>query len=97
MVFSATNSPKNFNSQSNSIVPVQFLSAKAIGTNFVMSFRTATGVNGSAGPTYAVESKTSLTDPLWAGVTSVAGNGTIKFVTNRTTSASSKVFRLRSP
>jgi hypothetical protein len=51
----ATNSPKNFSDQANSIVPVRFDSAHFAGTNFVMTFRTATGANGSAGPTYTIE------------------------------------------
>jgi hypothetical protein len=58
----ATNSPKNFNGQANSIVPVRFDSSHLAGTNFVMTFRTATGVNGAAGPTYTIEYKNLLTN-----------------------------------
>jgi hypothetical protein len=47
----ATNSPKTFSDEANTIVPVRFDSSQLSGTNFVMTFRTATGVNGTAGPT----------------------------------------------
>jgi len=93
----ATNSPRNFNGQSNTIVPLKFGSANLAGTNFVMKFRTATGVNGSAGPNYTVECKDNLTDPSWTTLTSVAGDGTTKSVSNATTTAAQRVFRLRVP
>jgi len=92
-----TNSPRNFNDQSNSIVPVKFLSANRAGTNFVMSFRTATGPNGSAGPNYGVEFKNAPTNGNWISLTNIAGNGTTKSVSNAITSSPERLFRLRVP
>ena len=93
----ATNSPKNLEDQSNSIVPVRFTSSQVLDTNFVLSFRTATGVNRSAGPNYAVEFKTNLTDASWNHLTTVAGDGATKSVSNALSSASHRVFRLNVP
>jgi hypothetical protein len=93
----ATNSPKNFNDQSNTIVPVKFLSAKQAGTNFVMAFRTATGTNGSAGPNYAVEFKDRLTNASWSTLANLGGDGTTKSVSNSLAVATQRFFRLRSP
>jgi len=93
----ATNSPKNFANQSNSIVPVKFLSGQAVGTNFVLSFRTATGVDQSAGPNYAVEFKNLLTDTTWSNYTTIPGDGTTKSVSNALSSASQRFFRLNVP
>ena len=93
----ATNSPKNFNDQSNKIVPVKFSSSKVVGTNFVMSFRTATGVNGGAGTNYHVDFKNLLTDPTWTPLATVTGDGTTKSVSNAVSSAPQRVYRLRTP
>jgi hypothetical protein len=93
----ATNSPKNFSGQSNSIVPVRFDSSKVAGTNFVMTFRTATGVNGAAGPTYTIEYKNSLTDASWTPLTTVPGDGSTHSVSNPTSSAAQRLFRLNVP
>ncbi len=93
----ATNAPKNFNGQSNSIVPVKFSSAAAVGTNFVMTFKTATGVNGAAGPSYTVEYKDLLTATSWTPLTSVGGDGTAKSVSNALSSATQRFFRLNVP
>jgi hypothetical protein len=89
-----TNVLVNFSNETNTIVPVTFSSAQTIDTNFVMSFRTATGVNGSAGPTYAVEYKNLFTDPSWTTLTSVQGDGTTQSASNATASASQQFFRL---
>ena len=91
------NAPKNFSGQSNSIVPVKFSSAAAIGTNFVMTFRTATGVNLSPGTNYTVEYRNVLTNTGWTTLTSVGGDGTTKSVSNALNSASQRFFRLNVP
>jgi len=93
----ATNSPKNFNDQANSIVPVRFDTSRLAGTNFVMTFRTATGVNGSAGPTYTIEYKNFLTNPSWTPLTSAPGDGTTHSVSNATASAVQRFYRLNVP
>jgi serralysin len=93
----AINSAKNFNGQSNSIVPVKFSSAKVVGTNFVVTFPTATGINGAAGTNYTVDFKNLLTDPAWTPVATVAGDGTTKSVTNVISGAPQRVYRLRAP
>lgn len=93
----ATNSPKNFSDQANSIVPVRFDSSRLAGTNFVMTFRTATGVNGTAGPTYTIEYKNLLADVSWTPVTTVPGNGATHSVSNATASAARRFFRLNVP
>jgi hypothetical protein len=93
----ATNSPKNFSGQANSIVPVRFTSSRLVDTNLVMTFRTATGVNGTAGPIYTIEYKNFLTDLSWTQVTSVPGDGTTHSVSNATASAAQRFFRLKVP
>ena len=93
----ATNSPKNFSGQANSIVPVRFDSSGLAGTNFVMTFRTATGVNRTAGPTYTIEYKNSLTDVSWTPLTTVPGDGATHSVSNATASAAQRFFRLNVP
>jgi hypothetical protein len=93
----ATNSPKNFNNQSNRIVPVTFVPARLTNGNFVMTFRTATGVNATAGPTYTVEYKNILTNSSWTSLTTVPGDGATHSVSNATTSAAQRFFRLNVP
>src|SRR5262245_33564776 len=97
MIIVPTNSPRNFSDQSNSIVPVKFLSTTRNGTNFIMTFRTATGPNGSAGPNYAVEFKDKFTNANWSNFANVAGNGTTKSVTNTLAASPQRFFRLRVP
>ena len=92
-----TNSPRNFSDQANSIVPVRFDYFHLAGTNFVMSFRTATGVNGSPGPTYTIEYKNALPDANWTTLTSVPGDGWTHSVSNATASAAQRFFRLKVP
>lgn len=92
-----TNSPKNFSGQANSIVPVRFESAGLAGTNFVMSFRTATGVNGSTGPNYTIEYKNVLPDANWTALTIVPGDGRTHSVSNATALAAQGFFRLTVP
>jgi hypothetical protein len=96
-VILATNSPKNYNGQSNTIVPVKFLSANVVNPNFVMSFRTATGVNGGTGPNYAVEALSAITSTNWVAISNVTGNGTTRTVGIPFSPFSNKFFRLRSP
>ncbi|HTL55986.1 MAG TPA: hypothetical protein VL361_09925 [Candidatus Limnocylindrales bacterium] len=93
----ATNSPRNFSDQTNSIVPISFDSSHLAFTNFVMSFRTATGLNGSPGPTYTIEYKNVLTDANWTALTSVPGDGGTHSVSNATASAAQRFFRLKVP
>jgi len=93
----AINSPKNFNDQSNTIVPVKFSSSKVIGTNFVMTFRTATGVNGGTGTNYIVDFKNQLTDSTWTPLVTNIGNGTTKSASNAISSAPQRVYRLHAP
>jgi hypothetical protein len=92
-----TNSPKNFNDQANTIIPLRFLSSSKSGTNFVMTFRTATGTNGSTGPNYGVEFKSLLSDPNWSNLANVAGDGATKSVTNVLATAPHRLFRIRVP
>jgi hypothetical protein len=97
MIVVPTNSAKNFSDQSNTIVPVKFLSANRIGTNFVMSFRTATGPNNSAGPNYGVEFKNAVTNGSWTTLSNIVGDGTTKSVSNAIVSSPQRLFRLRVP
>jgi hypothetical protein len=84
----ATNSPRNLAGQSGSIVPVRIRSGTFNGPNFLVSFATATGKN------YTVQHKPALTNATWQNVSTVAGNGGIKTVTN-TGTASHRFYRLR--
>jgi hypothetical protein len=93
--FVGTNMPVNFNGDANTIVPVKFSSSGTSGTNFIATFRTATGINGTAGPTYNVEYKTDFAAPSWTPLTSVGGDGTSKSVTNSLTSPPQGFFHLR--
>jgi hypothetical protein len=93
--FVGTNTPVNFNGDANTIVPVKFSSSSTSDTNFVATFRTATGINGTAGPTYNVEFKDNFADPSWNPFTSVGGDGTTKSVTNSLTSPPQRFFHLR--
>jgi len=97
MIIVPTNSARNFSDQSNTIVPVKFLSAARADTNFVMSFRTATGPNGSAGPNYAVDFEDLLANSNWSNLANLPGDGTTKSVTSPLASATQRFFRLRVP
>ena len=92
-----TNLMVNFGFVTNTIVPVRFSSSQPIDTNLVMTFPTATGTNGSAGPLYTVEYKNLFTDSTWTSLTSVQGDGTVQSVSNATSSASQRFFRLNVP
>jgi hypothetical protein len=93
----ATNSPRNFSDQTNSIVPVRFDSSHLVGTDFVVTFRTATGVNGTAGPIYTIEFKDFLMDVGWTPLTGVPGDGATHSVSNSTGAAVQRFFRLSVP
>ena len=80
MVFSANNSPVNFEGGSNSIVPVRFTSAVESGQDMILTFSTATGTNGTAGPNYEVQTNNSVDSANWGTFTNVAGTGSVKAV-----------------
>jgi hypothetical protein len=97
MVLSPTNSPKNFNGESNSIVPVKIKSISESVNNFILSFATATGTNGTAGPNYAVQYNNSLTSTNWTTLTNVPGVGAITNVTDVSPPDLQRFYRLRVP
>jgi hypothetical protein len=97
-VILATNSPKNFNNQSNTIVPVKFKTINQSGSDFILSFATATGINGTAGPNYAVEFNDTLNGASWQTLVSgIGGNGAVKSVTNSSPPDAQRFYRLRVP
>lgn len=97
MVVVATNSPKNFNAVSNSIVPTKFVSVAPAGGDLVLVFVTATGTNGTTGPNYAVQANGDLTTTNWNTVSNVTGNGTLKSVAIPIVPGTNRFFRLRVP
>ena len=92
-----TNAPKNFSGQSNSIVPVQFLSTEFDQANCIVTFRTATGVNASPGPNYAVQFNDDLTNQSWTVLTNLTGDGATHSVSNDVSVSEQRFFRLRVP
>ena len=90
LINAPTNSPRNFLGQSGSIVPVRISKGLMAGTNFLVSFATASGKN------YTVEFADALIAPSWQTVATVPGNGAIKTVTN-TSLAPQRFYRLRVP
>ena len=96
MVFSVTNSPQNFAGESNSIVPVRLSTAVSSGPNILLTFPTASGPNGTAGPQYEVLTNGTLGDTNWAAFTNVTGDGTANTVAIPI-SAPQLFFRLRVP
>ncbi len=93
----ATNSPLNFRAVSNSIVPLRFLSTAQSGSNFVVTFATATGTNGTTGPSYALQTTNALGGTNWVTLTNLTGNGTVRSITNSISPNAIQVFRLRVP
>ena len=84
-----TNSPQNFLGHIGSLVPVHIQRGRRSGTNFLISFATATG------KTYTVEFKSALTiPPAWQNLTTVNGNGQTRTVTN-SLAATRRFYRLR--
>jgi serralysin len=90
-VIATNNSPENFSSQTGFIVPVRILSILGQPTNAIVSFATAPGKN------YAVQFRDSLTNSAWQTATTVAGNGTIRTVTNTAGLINKRFYRLRVP
>ena len=86
----ATNSPENFAGARGSIVPVEIINAIRTGTNTSLSFATVSGRN------YAVQFTDSLTNSAWQTLTTIAGNGSVRTVTNGVTS-NARFYRLRVP
>ena len=60
-----------------------------VGTNFIFSFET------ELGKTYTVEYTDSLTSPNWQSLPDVAGNGSVKTVTNSVASVAERFYRVR--
>ncbi len=77
MIFAATNSPKNYSSQSNSIVPVKISGAAVSGTNLVFSFVAAAGTNFTTGPNYTVQFKDALNNSNWTSLATIGGGTNI--------------------
>jgi len=90
LVNAATNSPENFAGARGSIVPVEIMSAFRLGTNMSLSFATVSGRN------YAVQFADSLTNSAWQTLTTIAGNGSVRNVTNSVI-AEVRFYRLRVP
>ena len=97
LMLSSTNSARNFANGSNTIVPLRFSSSAKSGTNALLTFATATGTNGTAGPNYAVQTNASLSSVNWGTLTNVAGNGATKTVSDSLAAASVRFYRLRVP
>lgn len=97
LTLAATNSPKNYFNQSNSIVPVKFSGTTTSGTNLIFSFIAAKGTNSTAGLSYTVQYKDSLSSN-WTALTTFPGvtNNTTRTVTNGI-SAGERYFRLKVP
>ena len=86
----ATNSPENFAGARGTIVPVRIITVNRQGTNTSLSFATVSGRN------YAVQFTDSLANPTWQTLTTIAGNGGVRTVTNGVT-APVRFYRLRVP
>ena len=67
--------------------PILFAPAK-VGTDFVFSFQTERGKN------YAVQYVDSRCNPNWQSLPGIAGDGTVKTVTNTTSTVSQGFFRI---
>ena len=98
MVLSATNSPKNYAGQSNSITPVKISRTVVSGTNLILSFVTARGTNFTAGPNYTIQFNDALASTNWSTLETVVGGTNIltRTVTNEI-SASQRYYRLMVP
>ena len=90
-VVATNNSPENFSGQIGFIVPVRILSLLRQSTNSIVSFATAPGKS------YSIQFRDSLTNTTWQTATTVAGNGTIRTVTNSTGLVNRRFYRLRVP
>jgi hypothetical protein len=90
LINAATNSPENFAGARGSIVPVEIISAFRQGTNTSLSFATVSGRN------YMLQFTDSLTNSAWQTLTTIAGNGSVRSVTNSVI-AEGRFYRLRVP
>ncbi|MDQ6630141.1 MAG: hypothetical protein M3Y82_00090 [Verrucomicrobiota bacterium] len=97
LIATTNNSPVNFGGASNSIVPVRFLYNARSGNDFVVTFATATGTNGTAGPNYALQTTNVLCGINWNTVTNLTGNGAVRTITNSINANGNLFFRLRVP
>lgn len=97
MIFTAKNFLKNYSGATNSIVPVRISTAEVNGGNFVLTFATASGPNGTAGSNYAIQAVSAVTSTIWTTVTNLTGNGTLKTVAIPIEPATNNFFRLRVP
>lgn len=97
MIAVTTNQPISFAPATNSLVPLRISSIAQSGTDVVLTFATATGTNGTAGPNYAVQSTNALGGTDWSTLTNLTGNGTIRSVTNPIGPDPAQFFRLRVP
>jgi len=81
LVYSATNSPRNFAGQTGSVRPsgVRLLSPQLAGNQFIFSFNTSTG------KTYTVEATPTLAPTNWQAILTVPGTGLVNSVTNDAT------------
>jgi hypothetical protein len=91
LVYSATNSPRNFAGQTGSVRPssVRLLSPLKVETQFVFSFNTSTG------KTYTVEATDTLAPTNWQAILSIPGTGSANRVTNDSTLSLQRFYRLR--
>jgi hypothetical protein len=91
LVYSATNSPRNFAGQLGSVRPsaAKLLSPALRPEGFVFSFNTATG------KTYAVESTDSLAPTNWQTLLTFPGSGSPTSVTNNPATPLQRFYRLR--
>ena len=60
-------------------------------------FVTATGTNNTAGPNYAVQFNDTFNGTNWQKLADVAGNGSLKTVTNANPSSLQRFYRLKVP
>lgn len=97
MISVATNGPVNFSGAFNSLVPLKFFPSERAGNELVISFATATGTNGTAGPNYAVQTNDVSNGTGWGTLTNITGNGTTRSLTNPIGANPALFFRLRVP
>jgi len=98
LTLTATNSPKNYSNQSNSIVPVKISGVAPSGTNLLFSFIAAKGTNSTTGLAYTVQYKDSLSSPSWLTLTNFPGvtTNTTRTITNGI-SSSERYYQLKVP
>jgi hypothetical protein len=97
MIPVATNGPVNFVGAFNFLVPLKFFPSERPGNDLVISFATATGTNGTAGPNYAVQTNGVPNGTGWGTLTNIAGNGNVHSLTNPIGEVPAQFFRLRVP